>query len=282
MELLNTWLREIQYNGRGIELYGSLGFVCTILMWSALLFYTLRQRINPLKTIPVMYIVYYFLVYAQHLMTWYRRDFDLTGYLGTSNVGYAFVLLPLVCWLCDKAFNLTDGTSGELAAVTTLAWHFFGRSVCTFSGCCHGIPCRWGIYTHYLDKNAFPVCWLESLFTLGILIFLVVRILRRDLLPEDGKPRPRLLAWFYSKRRQPDNGKALPYMLLFYGIGRFFSEFLRYHPEEDILFGFLPEFSIHALLMVLVGGLLLYRKVKKEKAASVEEPSLPELRATRR
>ncbi len=282
MENLNAWLREIQANGQGVGLYNSLGTVCTILQWSALLLYAWRQRLNPLKAIPICFIVNVFLSYAQHLMTWYRRDFALDGYLGTANIGYAFTLLPLLCWLCDWVFNIPKGTSGEVAAVTTLAWHFFGRSVCTFSGCCRGIDCSWGIYSHYAGGNTFPVCWLESLFSLAILIFLVVRILRRGYMPADDKKRPRLLQWYYSKRRMPDDGKALPYMLLFYGTGRFFSEFLRYHPEEDILFGFLPEFSIHALLMALVGGYLLYRIIKKEKAALVEEPTLPEIKATRR
>lgn len=282
MELLNTWLREIQHNGQGIELYNLTGTVCTVLMFLSVLLYTWRQRLNPFKGIVIGCLVNLFLGYAQHLMTWYRRDFGLDAYFGTANIGYAFTLLPLFCWLCDVTFNTPKGTSGELAAITTLAWHVVGRSGCTFSGCCHGIPCEWGIYSHYAKGNTFPVCWVESLLSLGILVFLLVRMFRRGRMPEGKQSRFRLVNWYYRNRRMPDDGSALPYMLLFYGIGRFFTEFLRYHTEEDILFGFLPEFSIHALLMVLVGGLLLYRKVKKEKAASVEEPSLPELRATRR
>jgi len=197
------------------------------------------------------------------LMTWYRRDFAWDGYQGTANVGYAFTLLPLLCWLCDKVFNIPSGTAGELGAITTLSWHFVGRSGCTFSGCCRGIDCSWGIFSHYADGNTFPVCWAESLLTLGILIFLLVRMFRRG--------------------RVPDDGRALPYMLLFYGGGRFFTEFLRYHPTDDILFGFLPEFSIHALLMALVGGWLLYRNIREAKAAAqaAAEPILPELSGQR-
>jgi len=181
-----------------------------------------------------------------------------------------------------RHLNLPKHTSGELAAITTLGWHFVGRSGCTFTGCCHGIPSSWGIYTHKIDSLAFPVCWLESLLTLGILIFLLVRLFRRGLMPEGKQSRFRLVNWYYRKRRMLDNGRALPYMLLFYGTGRFFTEFLRYHPEDDILFGFLPEFSIHALLMAVVGGYLLYRLIKKEKAAAVpEEEALPTLKGQR-
>lgn len=283
MELFNTWLREIQANGQGEALYKSAGTICMALLALSMLFYIWRQRLNPLKAVPVAMFVYYFLIYTQHLMTWYRRDFVWDGYFGDANVGYAFTLLPLFCWLCDVTFNIPKGTSGELAAVTTLAWHVVGRSGCTFAGCCYGIPCEWGIYSHLAGGNTFPVCWLESLLSLGILIFLLVRMLRRGLMPEGKQSRYRLVQWFYSRRRLQDDGRALPYMLLFYGTGRFFTEFLRHHPADDILFGFLPEFSIHALLMAVVGGILLYLNIQKAKAAAraEQEPVLPELKGQR-
>lgn len=282
MEMLNNWLNEIQHNGQGIELYNLMGTVCMGLVSVAVLLYIWRQRLNPFKAIPIGMIVYYFLGYAQHLMTWYRRDFAWDGYFGTANIGYAFTLLPLLCWLCDVTFNIPKGTSGELAAISTLAWHWAGRSGCTFSGCCYGIPCEWGVYSHYPDANTFPVCWVESLLSLGILIFLLIRLFRRGHWPYESKGRSRLMAWYLKGRRQPDDGKALPYMLLFYGTGRFFTEFLRYHPDDDILFGFLPEFSIHALLMALVGGFLLYRISKKSRLSAVGEDTMPVLRAQRK
>ena len=286
MEMLNEWLRQIQTTNSGDPgraLYGNTGTICTVLMWSVILLYIWRQRLNPIKGILIGYLTKMFLVYAQHMVTWYRRDFALGNYFGTDNIGYAFILLPVFCWLCDKAFNIADGTSGELAALSTLGWHWVGRSGCTFTGCCYGIPCDWGIYSHYPDGNTFPVCWAESLISLGILIFLLVRLFRRGYWPYESKGRSRAMEWYLRGRRMPDDGKALPYMLLFYGGGRFVTEFLRYHPEEDILFGFLPEFSVLALLMASVGGFMLYRLFKKEKAAAAAaaEPSLPTLSGQR-
>lgn len=279
MEALNNWLCEIQADGRGVELYNATGSVCMALLIISMVFYIWRQKLNPFKAVPVTVIAYFFLAYAQYMLTWYQRDFDFGAYYGTANIGYAFTLLPLVCWLCDVTFNLPKSTSGELAAVTTLAWHVVGRSGCTFAGCCRGIDCSWGIYSKYADGNTFPVCWLESLLSLGILIFLLVRMLRRGVMPDDERPRKRLAQWYYRNRHLPDNGRALPYMLLLYGGGRFFTEFLRYHPEEDILFGFLPEFSVHALLMVLVGALALYLNLRRTKATEVGEDPLPQLKA---
>ena len=282
MDALNNWLYAIQQTDQGVTLYNSTGTVCTVLMGAAILYFIWRQRMNPIMGIVIGLAAKYFLVYAQHMMTWYRRGYEMNRYYGTANIGYAFVLLPLFCWLCDKTFNLADGTSGELAAISTMAWHWVGRSGCTFVGCCRGIDCSWGVYSQYAEGNTFPVCWVESLIALGVLIFLLVRFFRRGYWPVERQFRSRVMAWYLKGRRQPDDGRALPYMLLFYGTGRFFTEFLRYHPTDDILFGFLPEFSVHALLMATVGGLLLYRIAKKEKAAAIAaEPSLPELKGVR-
>lgn len=282
MEVFNNWLNEIQHNGQGIQLYNLTGTICTILLVLAFALYTWRQRLNPFKALVIAYIARMFMIYAQHMITWYRRDYSLEAYEGTANIGYAFILLPLFCWLCDKAFNTPDGTSGELVAVTTMAWHWVGRSGCTFSGCCHGIDCSWGIYSHYADGNTFPVCWLESLLSLGILIFLVVRMLRRGYAPEGKRSKYRVVNWYYRKRRLLDDGKALPFMLLFYGGGRFFTEFLRYHEPEHVLFGFLPSLSVLALLMAGLGAALLYWHSKKAKAATEEGETLTALKGRRK
>lgn len=292
MEMFNQWLQQIQTTQSGDPgraLYNNTGTVCTILMWLAILLYTYRLRLNPIKTILIGYLTNLFLGYAQHLATWYRRDFVWDNYFGTSNIGYAFILLPIFCWLCDKVFNLSRGTSGELAAISTMAWHFVGRSGCTFTGCCYGIDCSWGIYSHYAQNNStggltFPVCWLESLFSLGILIFLVVRMLRRGYLPEESNSRLRLVNWYYSKRRQLDDGKALPYLLVSYGVMRFFTEFLRHHEADEILFGFLPTLSILALIMALVGGAMLYYLHQKQKKAELasKESAFPTLKGQRK
>ena len=248
MEAFNHWLNQIQHNGQGVELYNLVGTLCFVVLVISGIWYVWRQKLSFFKAMPIVVMACVFLIYAQHLMTWYRRDFALESYMGTANVGYAFTLLPLFCWLCAKAFSVSTATVGELVAVTTLSWHVIGRSGCTFSGCCRGVDCPWGVYSVYAGGNTFPVCWLESLIALGVLVFLLVRLFRRE-------------------RGVPDDGRALPYALLLYGSGRFFSEFLRHHPQEDILFGFLPEFSVHALLMAMVGGILLYSVIRGHRPA---------------
>ena len=184
------------------------------------------------------------------------RYYEIPG-----NLAVAFTLLPVVAWLCAKTFNTSVGFAGDIAAVTLLPFHSLGRSGCMFTGCCYGFPCEWGLYSHRTDANQFPVWWVESLFTLGILIFIIVRICRKGYVPD---------------------GKNLPYFLLLYGTCRFFAEFARESTHERWLFWRFSDIHIHMLLMVAVGGLMLWHIAKKERTPAVgEEPALPALKGRR-
>ena len=102
---------------------------------------------------------------------------------------------------------------------------------------------------------------MESLFTLAILVFLIVRICRKNYTPD---------------------GKNLPYFLLFYGTCRFFSEITRESTRDEWLFWRISDIHFHMVLMAVVGGLMLWFIAKKERAAAVGEgPSLPVLKGKR-
>ena len=131
-----------------------------------------------------------------------------------------------------------------------------------FTGCCYGFPCDWGVYSRHTDANQFPVWWVESLFTLAILVFVIVRICRRGYTPD---------------------GKNLPYFLLLYGVCRFFSEMTRESTREHWIFWRFSDVHIHMLLMAAVGGILLWYGMKKDCSDRVgEESSLPVIRGRRR
>ena len=174
----------------------------------------------------------------------------------------AFTALPLVAWLCAKTFNTSFGFAGDIISLALLGFHTFGRSGCMFSGCCYGFPCEWGVYSRHTGTNQFPTVWVESLFTLAILVFIIIRICRKNYVPD---------------------GKNLPYFLFFYGICRFLSETTRESTKEHWIFWRFSDIHIHMLLMAAVGGLLLWYIHKKERAAEVgEEASLPTLTGQRK
>lgn len=264
MDIINSFLRSLSSDA-GTALYNKTSIVCYAAMAVVVIFYLVRMKVkwlDALKGLAIAAIAYYFCIYAQHFVTWYRVGFALDNYFRTANIALAFTLLPLVAWLCAKTFNTSVGFAGDVTALTLLGMHVPGRSGCTFTGCCYGFPCEWGIYSRHTGENQFPVVWVESLFTLAILIFIIVRICRKGYTPD---------------------GKNLPYFLFFYGICRFFSEFTRESTRDHWIFWRFSDIHIHTLLMAAVGGLMLWYIHKKERAPKAgEEASLPTLKGCRR
>lgn len=264
MQFINDFLRS--QADEGIGNYGLFGSIGQAMMVLVVIAYFIRMKSNWLDWIKgcvIGFLTFEFCIFAQHFLTWYRSGFSLDNYQQVANIAVSFTLLPLLSWLCAKTFNTSVGFAGDVTALAMLGFHFIGRSGCMFTGCCYGFPCEWGLFSHRTDANQFPIVWVESLFTLAILIFILVRIFRKGYVPD---------------------GKNLPYFLLLYGVCRFFSEFARESTCERWLFWRFSDVNIHMLVMALVGGLLLYRIYKKEKdaAAKAVEPTLPELSGQRR
>ena len=248
---------------------------------------TTKDKIfTTIKGVVMAAIAYYFSLSAHRFMLWYQVGFDPNLYNSTvANLAVGFTLLPLLAWLCAKVFNTTTGFAGDVTALTILGFHVAGRSGCLFTGCCYGFACDWGWYSHAAVADAvhetinnttivdesivlpsaesvayrFPVSLVESLLTLGILIFLLVRICRKGYTPD---------------------GKNLPYFLLIYGIGRFITETTRDSAKADWIIWRFSDIHIHMLLMAVVGAFLLYSIARKSRVVtSPEEPQLPKVTA---
>lgn len=256
MQWINDFIRS-QADSR-LANYGLMGTIGQCVMVLVVLFYLIRMKakwLEWLKAVAIGFIAFAFCIYAQHFFTWYRSGYALDSYEQVSNIAVAFTALPLVAWLCAKTFNTSVAFAGDITALTLLGFHTFGRSGCIFTGCCYGFPCEWGVYSLHTDANQFPVVLVESLFTLAILIFIIVRICGKGYVPD---------------------GKNLPYFLLFYGVCRFFSEIARESTSSTWLFWRISDIHIHMLLMTVVGGILLWFALKKERAAEVgKESALP-------
>lgn len=263
MHFINEFIRS-QADSR-LANYGLMGTIGQGVMVLVVLFYLIRMKakwLEWLKAVAIGLFAFGFCVYVQHFLTWYRSGYALDNYEQVANIAVSFTALPLVVWLCAKVFNTTVGFAGDVAALALLGFHTLGRSGCMFTGCCYGFPCEWGMYSLHTDANQFPVVLVESLFTLAILIFIIVRICRRGYVPD---------------------GKNLPYFLLLYGVCRFFSEFARESTAEHWIFWRFSDIHVHMLLMAAVGGLMLWYIRKKERAEEVgEEPPLPTLKRVRK
>ncbi|MBR3779446.1 MAG: prolipoprotein diacylglyceryl transferase [Clostridia bacterium] len=255
MHWINDFLRA-QPKG-GILHYNLMGVIAIVVMVLTMLFYLVRMRVSllhALKGVAIGAIAFVFTVYAQYLVVWYRVGFAPDRYFQESNLALGFTLLPLIAWLSAKTFNTSVGFAGDVTALAVLGYHVVGRSGCLFSGCCYGFACDWGLYSPHTGQNQFPICLVESGFTLAILTFLIFRICRRGYTPD---------------------GRNLPYFLLFYGVCRFCSETARESTKESWLFWRISDVHFHALAMAAVGGFLLWRIAHKERIAAVGEGSSP-------
>lgn len=260
MSFINNYLTSISET-RGSELYAATGTVAHVVMVLVVLFYLCWMRPNFLtflKGVVVAVLTYYFTGYAQYFMVWYRVGFSPDAYFQTANLALGFVLLPLLAWLAAKILNISVGYAGDVTALTMLGYHVIGRSGCIFGGCCYGFPCEWGWHNTATGIKHFPTAFIESLFTLAILVFILYRICRRSYTPD---------------------GKNLPYFLLLYGVCRFFSEMTRESTREYWIFWRFSDVHIHMLLMTAVGGALLWYAMKKDRSDEAgEELSLPVIR----
>ncbi len=88
---------------------------------------------------------------------------------------------------------------------------FATKARCALGGCCHGIPCSWGVFSTHLRTTVFPVQLVEMAVTTSILI--VVFFLKR---------RP-----FFRR------GMAIFLAGGMFSFGRFFLEYLMYYVPED-------------------------------------------------
>ena len=137
----------------------------------------------------------------------------------------------IVCLIYLKHCKLPYGPYMDIAAIAIPLFHFFGRLGCFTSGCCYGIPWKYGItYHHSLIEDAngiprFPVQLAEAGLNL-LLFFVLLRLLKKGHL----------------------QGKLLVLYLTVYPVYRFLLEFLR----GDAISGFLGPLSTSQIISVLL------------------------------
>lgn len=87
----------------------------------------------------------------------------------------------------------------------------FTKFRCLYVGCCHGIPCSWGIYSEKIHTTVFPVQIVEACMSFCIFV----------------------LVWYLSQKPFFRRGMALFMGGGLFCFGRFFLEFLMYYIPED-------------------------------------------------
>ncbi len=146
----------------------------------------------------------------------------------------------LFCYFVIGRFVFRDGLTGRefyrvagMAAASITSAHSLGRVGCLMAGCCHGLFSeRFGIYMEFAGGEVIPVQLFEAVFLFGLTVLFFAR------------------AW----RRKSYN---LAYYMVFYGVWRFFIEYIRGDNRGATLIGFLSPSQLTALILIL-GGILFF------------------------
>jgi phosphatidylglycerol---prolipoprotein diacylglyceryl transferase len=188
---------------------------------------------------------------------------DLPRYLANpsemlSDFGSGFVFygsfifaVPTLLWYFKKnkmpALKMLD-----ITAIGGTIVHGMGKIGCFLSGCCYGKVCdtAYGVVFSNIETNAdpmntplYPVQLIDATLLFGICILLI----------------------FVKKRKQFDGQLLLLYVII-YGIGRFFTEFLRGDSDRGTVFnGLLSHSQFIGLCMVFIGGLFYFKLLKNSK-----------------
>lgn len=188
---------------------------------------------------------------AVFVQAWYDHlagsAFQLTADTGATFFGGLFggAGIFLAVYFAAGHFLFRDGLHRssfplvtDLLAVCIPAAHGFGRLGCLMAGCCYGRTAEWGLYHVNLDARVIPVQLYEAVFLFGLCAYL----------------------WYYTGKT---TGGGLCRYMIFYGVWRFFAEFLRNDDRGAAIVEFLTPSQLVAVVLTAVGLAILFVQSRK-------------------
>jgi len=188
--------------------------------------------------------LFFFLYNPQYAKPLYRILFIWEGGLVWYG-GVIFGTLTALYFIKKRGIPLWK--FADIVSIALSVGLGFGRIGCTMAGCCYGKVCHAPFAMVFTDPHSaaplgVPLCPTQPISSAAnFLIALVLYLI-------------------YRKRRFP--GQVFGFYLIFYGLFRFFIEFLRATPKD--VFGVLSNNQVISIIMLLAGFLVLWYRSKKE------------------
>jgi phosphatidylglycerol---prolipoprotein diacylglyceryl transferase len=190
-----------------------------------------------------------FFLYLADLPRYLANPKEMFENFGSGFVFYGSFLfaIPTLLWYF-KSNKIPVLKMLDISAIGGTIVHGMGKIGCFLSGCCHGKVCNatFGVVFSHPDTSAepintplYPVQLMDAAMLFGICSLLL----------------------FVKKRKLFDGQLLLLYAIL-YGLGRFFTEFLRGDSDRGTVFnGLLSHSQFIGLCMVAIGS-YFYIKLK--------------------
>lgn len=226
--------------GNAISLYYAFWFLGAIAV--VIGGYRLGKRFGFDFSKSVLYVVG--TVVMGYLLLWATSWVFGGGKMNGLNFVRIVTFLPVPVFLLTRIFGDSFGDVADFLAPLIAVFHGVTHLGCIFTGCCHGYPSSWGLYSNEVGAVCFPLQPIEAVSSLLVAVVLLV-MMKCDF------QRGRLYGWY----------------LVLFGATRFVWEFFR--DNEKILFG-ISELAFHALAALVVGmiGLVIAEKLKRRERKS--------------
>jgi len=242
-EIINNAIISIDNAGLRGDAYGLLN---TVALWIAMIFGFLHGIKLKVRIIPILVsaaALYFLTGPLMSVILFIENGFAPTG---KQNGVVVFPVIPLLAFLIAKVLRRSWKELWDVMMVIPLARFAGARIACTAVGCCHGYSCSWGIYSPIAGDTVFPIQLLESLVSIVILVLALYREKKNGWVPD---------------------GRNVPFILIVYGIARFFLEF--FHDDEKVFWG-IASMQIHCLIMILV-GIIALKIIQKSEVKELQK-----------
>ena len=248
---MNALIQQIANNGTSLDIYGTICTAGTVISACYSLYHGWKIGLKKWRVFVVLPVIVWFMAWFQSFIFPFLRVIQENQFLGiqtaTNSIVRVFVFIPLVCFVLAKVLRTRWSLVCDGVALYPLLRSGISQLACIFPGCCRGYSCSWGIYNIKVQENCFPTQILETVLTLGIFFFLVIRTKRKHYVSD---------------------GKLFPLMMVLYGAMRFVCELLR--NNEKIFLG-ISAVGLHAAFLCVVGlAALLITKGKRSIEANKE------------
>ena len=263
-------LPNIEFNGRSISFYAISALVGILVVLAFVLIYTKKKGRDDVfmlflllfASIGVLiggHILYAITVFDRIIsffnnldtVTSFQIFIDWMASIFGGSVFYGGLLGGLfAAWLYARTKKFDVDPYVGIGAICIPMFHTFGRIGCFLGGCCYGVEWEYGIDLAHSPApgcagvHRFPIQLVESLFCLILCLVLL----------------------FLFDRKHWKGKNILITYLLSYAVARFCFEFLRGDTYRGFFLGLSTSQIISILIVLVVGGYLIYdKKFKKKK-----------------
>lgn len=222
--------------GRNISLYYTFWFLGVVVV--LIIGYYLGRQYGFPYSRSMLYVVG--AVALGYVLLWGTSWLFGGGKMSGLNFIRIVTFMPLPAFLISAVFKEKIGSVLDFIAPLLAVFHGVTHLGCIFSGCCHGYPAEWGLYSNNAGTVCFPIQPIEALSSIMIGCVLL-------LMAKCGVSKNWLYAWY----------------LTLFGGTRFLWEFFR---DNEKLWCGISELAFHALAAMLIGfvALVAMRLKKRE------------------